>query len=80
MQARGELHLAPKPFAVHTRSQLRRQHLDDDLPAQRDIRRQKHATHPAAAEFAHDTVLVAQREFEVFLKGCGHGEDWSARG
>src|SRR5579859_6120363 len=65
MLERGrELNLAPEPLDVDARRHLRRQNLDDYLPAERELFGQKDAAHPPAAEL----LLQAVGGFESVLE------------
>ena len=60
----GELDLALEAVDAHAGGELGRQHLDDDLAAERGARREEDARHAAAAELALDGVCVTEREPE----------------
>ena len=72
LQLRGDLDLALEPLAVHAGRQLGRQHLDDDLPAERVLGRGEHAAHAAADQLVVDPVGGGERGGEAIAEGVGH--------
>jgi hypothetical protein len=55
-EAGGEQHLAPEALDAHHAAQLRREHLDDDRPPERRLRRREDPRHAAAPEPAREAV------------------------
>ena len=72
LQLRGELDLAAEAVDVETRAELGRQHLDDDLAAERRLLGDEHAAHPPAAELALEAVGAAERRLQPGQQ-VGHG-------
>src|SRR5690606_6747009 len=67
-----DLDLAAKTLVVDARGEFGRQHLDDDLAAQRRVRRDEDATHAATGQLTLERV--ARREGGLELGGeFGHG-------
>ena len=59
LELRGEEDLATKPLHVHSRAQLRRQHLHDHFAPEAHVFCKEDARHAAATELAVDVVGVA---------------------
>ena len=68
LQLSGQRDLALEPVDGHLPRQLGGQHLDNDLPAERALRGDKHAGHAAAAELALDGVGVTHGLLELFAE------------
>jgi hypothetical protein len=67
----GELDLAAEPLEVESRGQIRREHLDDDLPAEGGFLGQIDPTHAPAAQLAEEPVASAERVLEI-VEQSGH--------
>ena len=65
LQLRRDLDLLLEARRAHLARQLGRQHLDDDLPVQRSLRRDEQPAHPAAAQLTLEHVRVAERRLEL---------------
>ena len=72
LEPRGELDLALEALDVDGGAGLRRQHLDDDLPAQPGLLGKEDAAHAAAAQLPEEAVGVAEGGLEALLE-VGHG-------
>src|SRR5258708_9940775 len=69
LQSRGDGDLALEAIGRDLPGELRRQHLDDDLPAQRALLCEEDAGHAAAGELALDGVGILQRGCNVVRAG-----------
>ena len=72
LERRGELDLAPEPVHAHGGRELRRQHLDHDLPAEARLLGDEHAAHGAAAQLALEQVAIGQGRPEA-IEHVGQG-------
>ena len=70
LQPRGELDLPAEPLDVEARGQLRRQHLQHDRAAERELARHEDPTHAGAAELVLEHVPLAQRAVQVGAEGA----------
>ena len=61
LQSRCESNLPGEPFDGETVREIRSQHFDDDLSAQRQLLSQKHPRHTAAAELARECITSTER-------------------
>ena len=64
----AELDLALEPLGADAGGELGRQHLHDDLAAERGLVGDEDARHPAAAELALDGVGATERVLELVAK------------
>ena len=74
LELRRDLDFTLEALAVHPRGELRRQHLDDDLPAERVFGRRKDATHTGANQLVVYPVIGSERCGEAVAEVVGHGE------
>src|ERR1035437_6657041 len=81
LQLCRELDLAAEPFAVDAGRELRRQHLDHDLPVERAFPREEYAAHPPARQFAFEDVGGLEWVAQLGVEGAVfvHGQVRNAR-
>ena len=72
LQPGGELNLARETLGSHVGREFGMQHLHDHGSAERDFGGDEDARHPAAREFAFDTVGVSECGLELVAEGSGH--------
>ena len=68
LQLGGDLDLALEAVDADAGGKFRREHLDDDLAAERRLVGDEHARHPAAPQLALERVGAAQRLLKTFAK------------
>jgi hypothetical protein len=79
LQSRGHTNFTLEAFRAEYVREFRREHFNDDVPTERVLLSEKHATHTAAAKFAVYAVCVVQLGPEVFEQ-TGHGSGASGGG
>src|SRR5450759_5018224 len=65
LKLRGELDLAAEPFTIHAGGQFRWQDLDDHLSIQRTLGGDEYSAHPAAGQFAVESIVGAERRAQL---------------
>ena len=65
LECRGELDLPAESCRREIVGELRRQHLDDDIPAEGFVASDEHAGHPTGAQLPLHRVVAAERFLEL---------------
>jgi hypothetical protein len=68
LQSSGEQYLALEALDIDTGGKIRGEHFDHDATPERAFLREKHATHPTAAELSFQEIGVAQGGPKLILK------------